>query len=953
MMENETRGTGEADAEIAPRIERAFPLTSLQEGMLYHTIREPSSGLYHGQCVARLEGPLDVDLFREAWALAAERHEVFRTLFSWQRRPRPVQVVLERATLDFRVLDWTDLAPELQRERWGKVLDRDRRRPFDLSRAPMMRFVVARLGPEEHEFLWGVHHAVLDGWSGLLVLGEVLEDYDVLLGGGSVRRPAPPSYARFVGWLQEQDSDAAESYWRELLAGFRRPTPLPGKRAGESSSERRTTRVELSREATSAMTAAARRCRVTMNTLTVAAWSLLLARRAGERDVVFGVTVSERPPAIRGVERAAGLYLSTVPVRVRLPDGEAPVGDWLRSLQRILSEARDHSAPGLAQIRRWSEVRGEDLFRSLVVFESFPEAVTRMDQNRTLRLGSVSISSPSDVPLALLAHPGERLSLELVRDPVRVPAGEARSILDELSSLLVEVGRDAERPVRQLAAREGRRGVGVSGPGEDASQGPTFVEGPELRREPTDVLRLFEGHAAEHPDAPALRTADTVFSYGELDRAAHRLARRMLSAGAERGDLVGILGERSPEVIAAMLGALKLGCAYLPLDPGLPGERLEPMVSVADLVMAREPDADRLSGRAAGVLSLAPGLDVPSGDDHAEPLPSTELPADARAYVVFTSGSTGRPKGVVVRRANLAWSTAARLEYYRDHPGTFLLLSPLSVDSSVAGLYWTLCSGGTLVLPEPRVEQDVERLSRLVEEAGVSHTLLLPNLHAEILEHADPRRLGSLRLVAVAGEACSTEVVNRHVEALPGVPLYNEYGPSEATVWATVDELTADPEGPVTIGRPVPGARIRVLDEEGRAAGMGETGEICIAGPGVAAGYLDRPGLTAERFVPEPGRPDERTYRTGDRGRWLDDGRLEFLGRLDQQMKVRGFRVEPAEVEGALRAHPGIAEAVVVMSDPDRGPGPDSTIEDLADLLLERSDDEIERLLRRSTESGG
>lgn len=917
-------------------IERAFPLTPLQEGMLYHTLLEPRSGLYHGQCEAVLKGRLHEDAFREAWTLAAARHEVFRTAFAWERRERPLQVVLDRVSLDLRFLDWTELDPDVRKERWAAVLAKDRQQSFDLTKAPPMRWVVVREGEESHRLLWGSHHALLDGWSALSVLGEVFQDYEDRVAGHVVARPPAPSYAQFVGWLGEQDEAAARAYWTDTLAGMGRATPLPVADVRAASPHRVTTELKLSLEDTAAAGAAAARMRVTMNTMIVAAWARILSRRTGDRNVIFGVTVSERPAVIPDVDVAAGLYLNTVPARVHLP-GSIRVGEWLSGLQRDLSEGRAHGAPGLSQIQRWSEVSDGPLFQSLVVFERFPAGVGEGLSVGMLQVDEVAMRGPSDLPLALLAYPGDRLRFEMIHDPTAVTPHEAMVLLDELAEELRVLRGDPGRLLSEVGPHGPRTQVGPQG-----WPGGSRVEGPPLERDVVDVIALFEAQAGHRPEAIALSGPSGRLSYGELDRFADEVARRILSAGGRAGTTVAVLAERTAEGIIGILGVLKAGCAYIPMDPAHPSARLEAMASGTDLLLCSADLATRLASGQGRVIIP----DVRSFTPQAStPVRAEATPPDCSAYTVFTSGSTGQPKGVVVSRAQLAWSTAARLQYYDHHPGCFLLLSSITVDSAVAGIYWTLCSGGALVLPDTRGEQDLDGLTRLISDEGVTHTLLVPSLYKTLLEESNLARLGSLRLVVVAGEACHPEVVRAHRRALPGVDLYNEYGPSEATVWATADELTAHPEGPVSIGRPVPSARVYLLDPQMREVSPGVAGEIWIAGPGVAQGYLRSPDLTSERFVDDPLQPEARMYRTGDWGRLLEDGRLEFLGRMDDQIKVRGHRVESGEIESAISAHPAVREALVALAEPYRPESLPPEAGELTSALLGLSSAVRERML--------
>jgi amino acid adenylation domain-containing protein len=635
--------------------------------------------------------------------------------------------------------------------------------------------------------------------------------------------------------------------------------------------------------------------------------------------VLFGVTVSERPAAIADVDRAVGLYLATVPLRTRVGRGTS-VGEWLRALQLGLADARTHAAAGLTAIQRWSDVpSGTPLFDSIVVFENFPADVMRAfvtssptaDQRGAgLRLADATLSVPNDVPLALLALPGDRLVLDVVYDPTAVPGEVAVRLPAQLALLLEEFGGDPARSLDEVAMIGAAERALLL----DEWSGAAIATPPA-----TDVLERFERHAAARPLDVALRTVDSTVTYEALDSWANRLGQRLIDAGVGDEALVGILAERSAAAIAAMFACLKVGAAYVPLDPHAPARRLRRIADSLDLVMVTPSLASRL--HAARTVSLDDASSQPDTP------PSRAGSISSAAYVVFTSGSTGEPKGVVVERRQLAASNAARDVYYQQAPRSFLLLSRLAVDSSVAGIYWTLGSGGSLVLPGHQAEQDVDTLARLVERAAVSHMLMVPSLYHALLEHADLRRLASLQCVIVAGEACDADVVRLHQARLPGVALHNEYGPSEATVWATAAELTGLDGRPVTIGRPIPGARVYLLDEGLRPVPAGSVGEIYIGGAGVARGYLTMPEETALRFIDDPFEVG-RLYRTGDRGRFLADGRIEFLGRLDEQLKIRGFRVEPREIESALGEHPALRAAAVTLV--SAGPAP---AEDAATLV--------------------
>lgn len=915
-----------------PAIETAFPLTPLQEGMLYHTIRSPAEGLFHGQFSAILSGSLLRAQFARAWELAATRHAVMRTFISWERRERPLQVVRPAVSIPIEYLDWEALDETEEKNRWQALLLADRKRGFELSSAPLTRLTLVRRAPDQHRLLWSMHHALLDGWSSLVVFDEVLRAYTALVRGAEPEQHPAPRFDQFVAWLDSQDAQRDEAFWRTTLADAVEQPPLPGGlRSWRGSAERSSSRVALTSDQTQQLTAVAQRLRVTINTLLMGAWTILLGRHGGSADVRFGVTVSERPAEIEGVNGAAGLYLATVPVCAPKYHGVV-AGEWLRKLQRALSDARTHGAPGLAAIHRWSALApGAPLFESLLVFENFHEEEMRTVSSATraekIDAGELVPSSvvrhvPNDVPLVLFAVPGEQLRLEVVYDPAAVPSHVAKGLPSQVATWLTDLSRDPNRPVSELSLMSAEERALLV---DDWGVAPHAL--PSVR----DVIERFEAHAAATPDAVALETEVTRVTYRALDRYANRLASRLTDAGIGEGALVGLLADRSVEAVAAILGVLKLGAAYVPLDPSAPSGRIQRIAVSLDAVLAPPSLATHLpDGIRSIVLDEATSLpDSPPG-----------RPAHMHrpAYVVFTSGSTGEPKGVVVERGQLAGSTAARDAYYPEPPRSFLLLSSLTVDSAVAGIFWTLVTGGTLVLPGPRAEQDLDSLVELAERGGVTHTLLVPALYRLLLDHGELRRLTALRCVIVAGEACPPEVVRRHHMQLAGVPLHNEYGPSEGTVWATAGELgpaVGIGDAPVSIGRPVPGARVYLLDEELRLVPTGAAGELCIGGAFVAREYLGMPDETAHRFLADPFNDGGRLYRTGDRARFLADGTLEFLGRGDRQIKVRGFRVEPEEIERVLAEYPGINEVAVELVRPAPPSDADSVVATLAALSPE------------------
>ncbi len=903
-------------------VEDIYPLTPVQTGMLFHTASAPHSGVYIVQIRCLLSGDLDVEIFKTAWQAVLQRHAALRTAFLWDGLEEPLQVVRQHLDLCWEILDWSKATEEERTTRLESLLFKQRRAGFDLSDAPLMRMLLIRLGDTRHRFVWTCHHLLVDGWSVAIVLDEVMRLYQARVEGKDCTLPVAASYRDYIAWQRSIEIEDTAGFWGEYLKGFvsrtSLRTPLVPVNPGQKPLHRMIeTRIPAA--TSTALLQSARQLRVTLNTLLHAAWAILLQRYSDENDVVFGTTVAGRPPDIPGIEQSVGLFINSFPVRVRLDENQV-FGNWLVSLQESLLQVRQHEYTPLARINEWSDMpRGEALFDTLLVLVNYPLQETTDDNPSSLKIVERDPVDQSNYPLAVLMVPAEALKLVIVHDPSIYSDETVAGILDHLQTLLSAMPGYLQRPVRELPIlpNDVKHKLLVT-------WNATTVELP--RR--ISVLDLIAEQVVRAPDAAAITFAGQCLSYRELDIASDCLARHLLDHGLQSGNRVAIYLQRGLELVTAILAILKSGGTYVPLDPDYPGARLEYMLldSGAALLLSNRELASGLSG--SGVRQvLLDDVALSTGDDDRHlSLPGIE--AEQPAYLIYTSGSTGNPKGVIVTHRNLLSSTLARHSYYQDRPSVFLLLSSVAFDSSVAGIFWALTSGARLVISEHRIEQDIGRLAACISEQGVTHTLCLPSLYGLLLEHAAADRLASLRTVIVAGEAMPRRLLQLHRTSLPGVALYNEYGPTEATVWCSVyDTSDHDPGIPVPIGKPVANARIFILDSEQRPLPPGIPGELYVGGAGVACGYLNKPEATAEKFVTvNPGTVEERLYRSGDLARYLPDGNIEFLGRADRQMKLRGYRIEPAEIESAVLRYPGVQQVVVVLGDKsdsgaDIGPG--------------------------------
>jgi len=894
-------------------VEDLYPLTPTQLGMLYHSLSSPAPHTYLGQGMCTFAGPLDGDRFKEAWRVVCQRHPATRARLVWSGLDTPLQVVPRALEFPWEDHDWRGLGAPETLHRLDLLKRRYRDRGFELDAGPLMSFALVRTDHGTY-FIWNSHHALLDGWSAHLLFDEVLAEYEAPRGADAEAPLAARSFHEHVSWLAAQDHLAAHAWWRQYLAGIEGPSALPFPVASESAEGGH---ASLARELGLAPTARVLRFlkdqRITLSTLATGAWGLLLGHYSGAEDAVFGSTVSGREDGEPGVDRVIGMLIATLPVRLPIDPGRR-VGQWLHDAQAEALEARRHGHVGLADIQRLTEVPAtQALFDSIVVIENYPTARTAS----SLRPAELQIGAPSNYALALLVHPGtatKGLSLEAVYDTTRLTSETVSRLLGHLEQTISSIADNADRTLADVI---------VITPAERSTLW-AWGQGPSHQMPKRLVHQTIAGHAASNPTGLAVIAPDGSLTYGELDRHATGLAHVLRARGVRRGHCVGLVKGSSSRLVTGVQAILKAGAIYVPIDPETPAERLAHVLGETNVqvVLADREVALPQSATAVVVdLSAFPW-------ETSSPEPFTDAAtADDLAYVIYTSGSTGTPKGVMVTHGNIAHSTGARFTFYGQPVESFLLLSPLAFDSSMVGLFWTLASGGMLVMPAEDRRHDVRYLSDEIERRGITHLLALPSLYSLLLDEAPTGTLRSLNTVIVAGETCPAALVASHYERSPHAKLFNEYGPTEGTVWSHVFHV---PEGftgtHVPIGRPIPNSSCRVLDRVGHPAPVGVPGELLIGGPGIAAGYLGSPDLTAQAFGPAPEWPDPGpggaldtpSYRTGDVVRWRSDGHLECLGRRDRQIKLRGYRVELDEVERALLETAPVRAAAVFVSDIDQ-----------------------------------
>ncbi|HKG78213.1 MAG TPA: amino acid adenylation domain-containing protein, partial [Pyrinomonadaceae bacterium] len=886
-------------------IEAIYALSPMQEGMFFHSLYAPQSGVYFQQLNCVLEGRLNIDAFQRAWQRVVDRHAILRTAFVWKRLEKPLQVVNKQVNLDIESQDWRDLSREAQEQRLQESLSADKKLGFDLSKAPLMRFFLFRLADERYEFVWSHSNMLLDGWSLFLVIKEVFEFYDAFRIGTVPDLPPPTPFKDYVDWLKQQDHRRAENFWTATLSGFTQPNTIAIKSEtneqdhAESYGE---LQLDLPESLTSNLQTFGRKHKLTLNTIVQGAWALLLHLYTGDDDIVFGTTVSGRPPALKNVESMVGLFINTLPVRIAIAPQQSVV-PWLQQLQRSNVELRDYEYSQLVDVQRKSDVPGgTHLFNSIIVFESYPvdSAINELDTG--LKIRGFKFVEQTNYPLTFIVTPQRRMTMKIAFAPREFHPETIRRMLSQLETILeAMIAAPQRKLVSFVAASEAELQTiraRLIGPRGDF---------------PLDrcIHELFERQVEQSPNNIALVFEGQSLTYAQLNAQANQLAQHLRRLGARAETKIGICLDRSLEMIIAVLGILKAGAAYVPLDPAYPHDRLAHMSDDARiaLLITNASLESRVRRQDLRVINLDLDRDVIMREP--ETSPDSMVSPDNLVYVIYTSGSTGLPKGVMVTHRSLTNYVLSMIPAIGLGPEErFLQFASLSFDASAVQIYPTLLSGATLVLHRAPAELSNLELKEFCEREKVT-VLDIPagfwQQWVEDLSSRDHHLKRSIGFYMTGGESVSIDRVRKWSQMLERPAKFlSSYGPTEATIGAmiSITESTAASDlnrANLPLGFALANVEVHLLDRHLRPVPLGVTGEIYIAGAGLARGYLGRAGQTAEKFVPDglSGTVGARLYRTGDLGR-IVEGELEYVGRVDEQVKVRGYRIELGEIEAEL-----------------------------------------------------
>ncbi|MBF0551246.1 MAG: amino acid adenylation domain-containing protein [Deltaproteobacteria bacterium] len=877
-------------------VQDIYPLSLMQEGLLFHSLYDRTSQAYFQQLTYRISGHLDIDVFEASWNELLSRHDTLRTAFVYEQVPQPLQVVLKKRTIEFTYRDLRSLNPEQQTAAWEDYLQKDRQRPFHLTSDALIRVAVLQMEDQRFEIVWSFHHILLDGWCSGIVHEELLTIYQALSRRAKPNLPPVTPFSHYIRWIEKVDQEAAQAYWQNYLTGYDHLATIPKEAASNSAQGYLPARLRIKFDAllTNQLNELAGRAQVTINTLVQSLWGVLLSRYNGVDDVVFGVIVSGRPPDIPAIDRMIGLFMNTIPVRITFTADDT-LADLLRRVSRAAISSGPHHYHSLAEIQANHNLK-QGLFDHIMVFENYPLESVQVPLSG-LTISRAEAFEQTNYDFLIAAFPDQELGFEFNYNGRVYSPDRIQRLAGHLEQLARSAVINLTTPVNRLEmlTNEERHRLLVEFNRTEAA----------YPRDKT-ITDLFEAQAARTPNQLALIFEDAQMTYRELNERANYLAQYLMRhQDIQPEERVGLLVDRSGWAVIGLLGILKAGGAYLPLDPSYPEERINYMLRDSGCRVLLTEDKYLPPHRS---FSVAQVIDLASLAGRSPDNPVGRITPQNLAYVIYTSGSTGKPKGVMIGHQGFVNMSLDQVrEFGVTGSDRVVQFASPCFDASLSEVFMALFAGAALVLISKDTISRPDLFLDYLEKHQIS-VITFPPIYLASLEGNE---LGPVKTIITAGEPA---IVGDALYYSRTKQYFNAYGPTEMSVCVSFHQVDPDRlyDNRIPIGRPIANTSVFILDESLNLAPQGIPGEICVSGHGLARGYLNQPETTAQKFIDHPFRPGEKLYRSGDLGRWLPDGHLEFLGRKDDQVKIRGFRIELAEIEHTLMQHPDVEAAVVL-----------------------------------------
>ncbi|MCJ2147810.1 non-ribosomal peptide synthetase [Bacillus sp. B19-2] len=889
-------------------IDSIYGLTPMQEGILYHSLAVEQDP-YVTQLSFQIKGKLDSDIMRKSWDAFIDRHDIFRSVFNYDKASKPVQIVMSHRPAPFQYIELTDRSSAEQESSIKNFFHEDFARGFDLTKDSPVRLTIFERHPECFHVTISMHHIIVDGWSLETILRDLFHIYNAYKSETPLDLPELEPFESYVRWIMEQDHEQARYYWNDYLHEVDQQTVIPWRKEKKAETyQQEKLQITLDANLTNRIAAIARENHVTQHTVFQTAWALLLRKYNFCDDIVFGSVVSERNAEIPYIEQMVGLFINTVPVRYTF-EGDKRFSDIIKEAQEHAIDSSSQSYYPLSKIQSETGL-GDELINHIIAFENIPltnEKIQNDFHQFNLEINKLDVNEQTNFDFNIFVIPGDQWDVSFEYNAYVYRGVDVERIGQHLQRVLEQITRDPDIRISDIS--------------------------PLTQEEEQDIHRIndtkqdhhldltlhkrFEQQVEQHPHRLAVVLGDQSMTYTELNERANRLAASLREKGVRPNSVVGIMSERSLDMVVGLLGILKAGGAYLPIDPAYPEDRIAYMLKDSDVQCL-------LHQSNANVSFLFNGCAIDLNDSHAYVKSCINLEEWSRpddlAYVMYTSGSTGKPKGVMIEHRsvmnNMCWM---QREFPLTDEDVIMQKTTFTFDVSVMELFWWYFSGATLCLLPPGGEKDPDTIISAIEEQEVSIIHFVPSMLQAFMEylHLAPDRLqklSTLRFILASGEALHASHANQFNDIFRSmnVELVNVYGPTEATIHVSYYRCPAQQIWQVPIGKPVDNMSLYVVDQSLQLQPVGVPGELCIGGIGLSRGYVNRPALNQEKFVQARFDADMKLYRTGDIARWLPNGQVEYLGRMDHQIKIKGYRIELGEIESTLLRHPAVQQAVVM-----------------------------------------